>query len=767
MITTRESINYQFSLIFGYSSPNDIVVGDVIGPGKLTKEKVKELSLSVIKFLRMYNAMLRDYTGSEVFSIEFELYNIDESAQINIYPKSMLLIPGQFKDCESLLLALKPETGFLNIHKSREDINKISELFYEVEEFTNRPDLIKEEKEQVFNKFASRFSKKLFGNLLEDKWNKKLVGLSVSLPTEQEMLDTFASLKSKFEILWNKRPYEIKVINPKFDRLRTPFEKQSAIDHLKFSISEPSANFVIENTLKLGTNLINLANTGTIDESQDELISFLIEDIEEKLKNIKNPQTAEWLINEVHKILGDMESYLNKFIDYSMKFLGTGEMGNLEDLSEKYRTFIVEKGKLENESFDKICKIAIKSIENSLIQKENLRAIELESVIYYFSEIIKNSLNTIKRALPRYFSRRRLKTLTTDFINKIKLIFDREQKPARNLGNKFMEKFNTFLFNQIEINPILLKKGLKFNEKNIIKEFRNIIAKNLDGFFDTIELNISDLVSFAEVLMERDPSSIKIHIDKFKKFSNELNYLLGYLLRYSTINRYLKDEPDEEIADPVTFANRFHRFLEKRVGGINLVWKSYNLDWIKDYGKKFLRITEEKNWTLEEIYKDFINYFEERERNEQLTDNFLKFLDGYIAQVSNEEEKLLLIEFLKQYEFCNKIKTEFPKYIKSIIEKEITTLNPELEQQIPMNFFKLDEGDTFYNYLKEMELKYFSKLIPRPLTLILKHDLTNEERELFNSDFFHVFNFRFWANNFKADISDNFKEVYREWVKEL
>ncbi|GAI24086.1 unnamed protein product, partial [marine sediment metagenome] len=53
MITTRESINYQFSLIFGYSSPNDIIAGDVIGPGRLTREKVNELSQEVIKYLSM------------------------------------------------------------------------------------------------------------------------------------------------------------------------------------------------------------------------------------------------------------------------------------------------------------------------------------------------------------------------------------------------------------------------------------------------------------------------------------------------------------------------------------------------------------------------------------------------------------------------------------------------------------------------------------------------------------------------------------------
>ena len=90
MITTRESINYQFSLIFGYSSPNEVIAGDVIGPGRLTKNKVNELSHEVIKYLTMYNAILRDYTGAEVFSIEFELHNIDEKDSKSIRINNLL-----------------------------------------------------------------------------------------------------------------------------------------------------------------------------------------------------------------------------------------------------------------------------------------------------------------------------------------------------------------------------------------------------------------------------------------------------------------------------------------------------------------------------------------------------------------------------------------------------------------------------------------------------------------------------------------------------
>ena len=770
MITTRESINYQFSLIFGYSSHNDeIIAGDIIGPGKLTKERVKELSDSVMKFLRMYNAMLRDYTGSEVFSIEFSLFNVDENdAQTKIYPKSMIFVPGKYKESESLLLALKPETGVLNTHKAREELIDISRLLFEVEEFSDRPELDKNQREQIINQFASRFSMKLYGKLIEDKWNKKLIGLSTSLPTEKEMLNNYAGIKSNMEILWYKKPYELIFSNPKFEKVDNPFKGKSASAHLKFSISEPSAYFIIENTLKLGASLINLVNTGTIDVSQNEITIYLIKHIEELLKNIDEKFMVKNLISEIEKISSEIESYFNKFFEYSKYFLNTGEIGTLDILLEKYQQFISEKGKVENINFNDFCILAINSIKRSFIQAENIRAIELESVLFYFSEIVKNCINLIRNALPKYLSRRRLKTLTLEFINGMIEELDREQTPVIILGQKYLEKFYNHLLNQIEINTLKISKEFKFNEDKLKQDFLNLIRKNYEKFFETIDLNTSDLVSFAEALMETDSNSIKSHIQKFKKYSGELRYLLSYILRYSTINRYLKEESDEEISDPVTFANKFHRFLEKRIGGIDLAWKSYILEWVNDYSKKFFKIEEQKEMNLEEIYNDFITYLEDREIKDQQLETFLEILDVYIAKVSSEIEKIPLLDFFKQFDFCIQHKSEFPKYIKSKIAEKINSLNLKVEKLNPIEFLSVDKNDTFSNYLKEKELKYFSKLLPRPTTLILKHNLTDEERELFNSEFFHVFNFRFWNNNkVKIDVADNFKEVYREWVKQI
>jgi len=766
MITTRESINYQFSLIFGYSSPDDIVVGDVIGPGKLTIGKMNQLSQDVITYLRMYNAILRDFTGSELFSIEFELYNYDEKESLlKIFPKSMLLIPGKFKDCESLLLALKPETGYLDTHKSRDSINNVSKLFYEVEEFTDHPDLNKDQKALVLQNFASRFSKKLYGDLLEDKWNKKLIGVSLSLPTEKEMLDTFASIKSDVNYYWNKKPIEVKFSNPSFQKLSDPLDENPSREHLKYAISEPSANYIVEKTLQLGSNLLNLANAGTIDELKESVISFIIDRINARIEQINEFHTVKWVIDEYENDLKILVLFFNQFLDNSNKFLLSGESGNLQELLKLYGDSIhKELGKSEK-IYDEIYIIANQSISQSIHNSDKLRANDLKSSVYIFSEIVKASFEIIREILPQYLARRRLKTFILNLISQLKDKFTHEQEPAKNIGNNILTKFQELLFNQIELSNVHFIKGSHYDEEILVREFKKIVKQSIPLFFEKSQLDISDIISFAEIQTNAS-SSIKEHIDNFKKYSTELEYLLSYILRYSTINRFLKEESKNKINDPVTFSNKFHRFLEKRIGGINLAWKYYILEWITDYAKLFFKVEEQRSWTLNEIVADFINYLEEREAREQQIDHFFKFLDQYIAKVSNDLNQNIFLEFYKQFEYCRGIATEFPLYVRKRIETELSILNMKEEELIPIEFLRLNEQDTFYNYIEEVKLKYFSKLIPRPVSIILNHKFTDNEIELFKRELFHVFNFKYWGNKSLFEISDNFKEVYRAWLIE-
>jgi len=769
MITTRESINYQFSLIFGYSSPKDLIVGNVLGPGKLTREKVNELSFDVIRFLRMYNAILRDYTGSELYYVEFELFNFDEKdAKIKIYPKSMLLIPGKHKECESLLLGLKPDTGYLDVHKSRTSLDGISKLFFEVEEFTNHPDLNDDDKSNFLGNFAERFSKKLYSELIEDKWNKKLIGITTSLPTDKEMLTQYGSIKNDVEIFWNRKPPEFNFLNYEYGKFSTPFSDKMAIEHLKYLISEPSAKVLVEHTLKLGANLMKLANTGTIDETQERILAYLIKIFKEELALRDEECSTEELFSYSEDFLANMEKKVNQFLEVSEKFLSSGEKGELTKLLKLFKMFIQNKSNLNSrDQFNEIFNLCEFSLSQSVSQEQDLIAIELSSAINYFFELFKQSFNIIRRALPRFLYRRELILLANLLIKNVKSKLEIERKPAKTLGRNLISKFEIALKSRIEFNSRLLSKHYSFDRNSLIKNFKKITIETFSHFFKDIELDISDLISFAEVQMESNPELIKKHLDKFESFSKELRFMANYILRYSTINRFLKDESAFEIADPVTFANKFYRFLEKRVAGIDLEWKVYVLEWIKDYAKKFFDITEKRDWRLNETFADFIEYFEQREKLEQDIKQFLTFLDKYIAQVVDENEKHLLLDFYKQFEYSIDIKFEFPIYIQNKVETELKLINFDEKKTRPINFLSISEDDTIYDYIKENEVKYFSKLIPRPKNIILRHNFSNEEKESFEGNLFHVIYFKYWHNKSNYIISDNFKEVYREWIKEL
>ncbi|MFW9928664.1 MAG: hypothetical protein ACFFD1_04670, partial [Candidatus Thorarchaeota archaeon] len=114
---------------------------------------------------------------------------------------------------------------------------------------------------------------------------------------------------------------------------------------------------------------------------------------------------------------------------------------------------------------------------------------------------------------------------------------------------------------------------------------------------------------------------------------------------------------------------------------------------------------------------------------------------------------------------CISIKTDFPKYMFDKINTELTLMTNENESLSPIEYLKINEEVSFLNYIGEKGLKFFSPLIPRPTTVIMKHQLTDEEKGLFNADLFHVLAFKYWHNKVKIEISDNFKEVFREWLK--
>jgi len=767
LITTREYIENIYTLIFGYSSPDrDINVGGVVGPGKLTQEKIKSLVGELLTFQAQYNAMLKDYAGAEIYFIEFELFNIDEKdAKTKLYPSSMIFIPGSYKDCESLLLALKPEKKVLEIHNSREALNKISRLFFEVEEFTRRPDINKFHKEAVLAKFANHFTLKLQGDLFEHKWDKKLVGIKSSTPTEDELMNVYSTIKCENIYLYGESPPELRIENPIFSKIPLKFKENVINEHTKYFISSPSAYFIILNTFKLGANLLKIANTGTIDEIQEKIVTYLIEQIAKQMQPIEELKNVQWVIEQINMILMNCSLSFSKYFDYLSTFTKTGEMGDLEEIIEKLLKYISNKSELNAETSKQYNYIVEFTLKELLKEHGYIHAVELESTLNYLNELFKKTLQIFLSTLPKYFFGHQLKIYLKQYLQNLRNLMVNEPKLSKILGNKFIEKLNHYISNIIEKRLIIEKQIKKFSDTHPIEEIKEIVSSSIMKFFENLDFNIYDLISFSEIMMDKDPARIRTHLDKFKAFPQEIKFILNLILRYSTINRFLMDPSAKDIQDPVTFGNHFHRFLQKRTGGFNLKWSEHCLNWIRLYVIQYLNITEKKDWQVYEIVNEFIDFLEKIEKKDQNPLNFSVILNKYISNISNLEQKEILLNFFEHYQYSLEIRKEFPTFIENIVLKEIKNIDLKQEPQIPIKYlFPDDSQESLYEFLERTELKFFTKLIARPMTVTLKHILEEDEKDKVRDDLYHVFDIQFWHNNLKIRLKNNWNDIYKEWM---
>jgi hypothetical protein len=132
-----------------------------------------------------------------------------------------------------------------------------------------------------------------------------------------------------------------------------------------------------------------------------------------------------------------------------------------------------------------------------------------------------------------------------------------------------------------------------------------------------------------------------------------------------------------------------------------------------------------------------------------------------LAKEANESQKIPLLKFLDRYKYFLDIEKKFPKYLKKLIITEIEDLSYNFEREKPKTMLNMNEEESFYEYVRETELKYFSKLIPIPSALILKQKFTNEELNQFKNDLFQVFDFNLVGDKkLILHLKNNFKEAY-------
>ncbi|MBD3351498.1 MAG: hypothetical protein GF364_08420 [Candidatus Lokiarchaeota archaeon] len=782
-LTTSEEIQKQLSIIFGFQSGqnDEIQVGDIIGVGKLTKQKVNELVFEVLRYLNAYNGMLRDYTGTEVFAIEFELKNfIEKKENLKLLPKSMVLIPGEYKDCNTLLLALTQETSLLDVHKARGSIDNLGKLFFEVEEVVERPELSLGEKKQVLKRFAERFARKAEGQIIEGKWNKKLVGIKTAQPSERDNLSSFIGIRAQYKVHWDEIKKEIKASDPQYREISLSVSEGDKYEHLKWTITGPSAYYVAQNTLQLGANLLKIANTGSINEIQQEISNIFIKELQIHLKNIGKILPIESLIPE---ILNGIEKIKEKFDIYELKirnYCKSGEKGDinkiLEDVSNLFNNTENELGAY----ISAIQELQAKIILNSNFKdRNNVRAAEVNSCIDYLKHSAKVALKIIEENYQRFFAYIYLFKIYDRFISNLFDEMQKEEKPARVLGSRFLTKFAYYVANELNEYIMTFEDTMNYNKEELESVFQKIVKKGINSYIDEVPIYINDLMGFASIMLGEQANNVKKHLENLKKVRSEFSFLLSFILRYSSFNRFLKELDPTLPITPEVLSEEFYQFIWKRIGGLKLYWKEYVLDIIKDFGAQYQEEYEKdlENkviWSKYKICNLLTDHLKDTIRELIDPNRFIEVLDSYVAKIEDPTEQALMVLLFEQYEYSLSILDEFPSYIKQKISKiltqntysiapimasdylesptlKISTINNEV---IPKNQNKFKIFD-FREFINELELKYFSKLIPRPARIILR----SIDRNAFEKTLYYNFDFRFWKKFFKFTISSNWLAI--------
>ncbi|MBN2155009.1 MAG: hypothetical protein JW776_03105 [Candidatus Lokiarchaeota archaeon] len=771
-LTTIEEIQKQLTLILGFSGKENLDVGEIIGVGKLTKEKTHELVLKVLEYLKAYNAMLRDYSGTEIYSIEFELKNfMPKRESLKLLPESMILIPREYKETNTIILALTYTTSLLDMDKSQDSVEKISKLFFEILEMTQRPELNQHEKTAVLTKFAKRFARKVQGELLERSWNKKLIGIRTASADDEINLEPFGEVQSKYKIKWNHTERDITTESPTYRNLQFTLPDEEQLNHMKWQISGPSGYYIAQKTIDLGVKLLNIANTGSINETQVGIVKTIIEELDFRLGSITHLSSYEEILIEIKRHLREIKDIFIEFNQKLDRFLRSGYNGNIDDIVRKIKELFIGIDPSKKKCIADILKTQLSIIyECDINDRNQVRLMEISPCINYFYQMMEASFSLLEPNVERFLSYNHLLKLFYRYVDNLIEAFELEQTPAKSLGERYISKFAEQLIINLHERIINNPFYVRYNHQILNDEFKNIIHTTVENYVDNIPIHPEDLIRFTEIMLNKYRDKVQSHLEVLKYARGQLEFLLSYILRFNTLNRFL-NELDEDKSSPTSeISFQFFQFLRKRIGALDIEWKHYLLELITEYQQYVRSVPNFELWSKYHHVSNLVEYLRTSIQENIEPDRFINILDSYIAKIEDPSEKEIMLLVFEQYEYSLGIIEDFPTYVKQKMLKILTQLDYKMESCAPKTYLRPDfifsHNSTmdlshlhtkldFFKFVYEFELKYFSKLIARPVCL----KLINRDQIEYDQPLIYSMDFKFWESFYKVSLSNNWFQI--------
>lgn len=740
-LTTSDDLQKQLTVIFGYKGLHEIEVGEIRGIGKLSVHHTDYLISETLEFLNSYDMMLKDFAGCELYSIEFELNQFEKHSETKILPRSMLFIPGVFKNSHSLLLILAPQMSLLDNEVSKNSINHVNQLLYEIEDAINLKELKEEQREIILKNFANRFTLKLQGEVIETKWNRKLVGI-------KEERRELQYLTLNLENYRNWRNREITIKNPRFGYPRLKLSEEDKFEFSKYSINSSVAYIIGQKSFQLGSNLLKIANTGTTDDNQKQfLILFLNLFTEYAVNHSENLD-----FDRFNRLMGEyinlVKDWVNQFKDIYLRYINKVALKSLQDIEKDYnqRYDIHNQLSLQDKFLYYLGQITIRHMQNfrySFHSYEKIRSGELKTPLLFILESVADVLHKISSLYQNYNQFFFLDEITGELMEilhaNLKSI---DNKAILILGEKYLVQFREYLSQQFEL------KSREINVRNqvhLLLEFKNYAKEMIEPFIQSVGIEIKDLIDYCLRKFANSPKHLQ-YLNKLATFPDEMEFIWGFIFRNSTLQRFLKDLSNTMEFSPQNFGEEFISFLKlKRIAGFNLNWREQIFKNIKDFIAKFEPLYQSdkgqgQNWSKNQVGSSFIEYINNRIKKETTLEGFIEPMKIYIDNIalSNIQNKDV-VQIYESYIEALDILDQFPDYLRQVFFASIENLTQydrsikiseligpirTIDEMINYELQDLRESfetkKSLYSYIVGEEMKYFSSLLPIPKNLVLK-----------------------------------------------
>ncbi|MHA1783863.1 MAG: hypothetical protein ACTSVE_01565 [Candidatus Helarchaeota archaeon] len=725
---TGEALEKLLATIYGYINEESITSGGIVGSGKLDKKNINKIINTTSEYFSAFNSLLETYSGTNLFAAEFSLLNWEDSNAI--VPKGILFIPGEHKLSTNFLLSFEYEINQLDLYKAREDLSHFCKHFTEIELSVKRPELDfntgRAEGLLILNRFSNRFAQKCYGIILEQAWKRKITSTEYD-KKKLDRIDVKADMVFNGDqiIDYSKIPPKSKIkkisVNPIYLK-----NKEGSFSFLKFAITPEAMKKIMISTLDFGNRLFLPLNESSINFIQKELLYLFLDYFQDMIKKFDKERSCHFLDSILKDEIEVYKDSLKFFNEKIKDYFKSGEKCSFEEHFKNISSLLKQVGK-EQDLLQKMLekfKIYLKETfqDDEDFDKKDYSAWEFKGEIDYFVEYGKLAIKNIAEGMPVYLSNLLEKELSEKYINTFLSEFLSEQdEPVKALATTYMKKFKNHVFNKI--NQKYLTKTIKNVEE---EEIEYIIPKELDrymeNFMESKSLDLIDLIDFAcnfiepRIQVEEHAKIFKKVKKKLQSYPMEVEFVSDFLLRFNVFNFFI-EEHEKELTFPGRadeFIATYFEFVKKRMN-TELQWSDLIDEWMIQFGEENI----ERGKSIQEQLINFTTHILKKKESEiekkSFIENIEKFYEG-----KDEIIDALLQLFKDIFKQSIEMEKTFPEFLLNSFSSHLKN-QLKLKPKLPKQFLLQETEETFKEYIENLEIKIYSKLLVKPILLILSN----------------------------------------------